>query len=638
MQPVLMVGGNLGLNMNSHNPNFDIPQSVVPLSTFTSTGRISNGSIGTGLYLGGLFEYRFTPTIGISTRLGYNNASGNVTGVGSTKDTANNAVQTAQTIEASLSYLDISALAQFHNPFNLRNFYGLAGFNYGFLLSGSYNQTETPTSPANAQLSGGSLRTFASGATIPDASNRFAFALGAGYNIPINKTTYISPEILWIIPFGQISGNTGTVKFDSWSVSQIRLGFSLKFDMNAKTDKTPDKEFGVVMNEVGYYDETGNYNKVSTIKVEDIQYSEMYPLVPSVFFAKESAEISDKFQTSLAGSSKAGDYSLTSLPQDAVEINRNSLNIIGARLKLFPNANLKIIGTNDGKDETMEISEQRAATAKQYLISTFGISSDRITTSAQNLPEKPSAKTLTDGDEENRRVEFSSNVPEIVEPIIIHKDKQRLAQPNLLEFRPKVVNVKSPVVSHTFMITQAGKTLREDREEGEPRIKRWVIRPDELSASQLPIEYHLTVKNQDGVEKEANGTIPVDYISSTRKAVEKMQDRTIEKFSLILFDFDKADLTAENQRILEKTVIPSLKYNSVVKIYGYTDRTGDAKYNKELSRRRAEKIKEALFSKAKTAKYELTGVGKDLLIFDNDSPVGRQLCRTVQIIVETPTK
>ncbi len=88
--------------------------------------------------------------------------------------------------------------------------------------------------------------------------------------------------------------------------------------------------------------------------------------------------------------------------------------------------------------------------------------------------------------------------------------------------------------------------------------------------------------------------------------------------------------------MIEKNILPEIKYNSTVQIYGYTDRIGNDDYNKKLAERRANTVREVLQAKAKSARYEVYGAGENNVIFDNDSPIGRQLSRTVQIYVITP--
>jgi Outer membrane protein and related peptidoglycan-associated (lipo)proteins len=105
----------------------------------------------------------------------------------------------------------------------------------------------------------------------------------------------------------------------------------------------------------------------------------------------------------------------------------------------------------------------------------------------------------------------------------------------------------------------------------------------------------------------------------------------------VLFDFDSDALTPENERVLQTLVLPAVTANSTVRIAGYTDRIGETNYNRELSLRRARRVRDWLAARVPTARYEIAGYGESVLLFDNNSPIGRQLCRTVQITIETPT-
>ncbi|MDX9790933.1 MAG: OmpA family protein, partial [Candidatus Kapabacteria bacterium] len=133
-----------------------------------------------------------------------------------------------------------------------------------------------------------------------------------------------------------------------------------------------------------------------------------------------------------------------------------------------------------------------------------------------------------------------------------------------------------------------------------------------------------------------NGTLPVEYFSITRKKTEERADRTISKFSLMLFDFNSPDVSELDQRVILNSIIPEIKFNSTVQIYGYTDLIGDADYNKKLALQRANSVRDILQNKVKDAKYEVFGVGESVQIFDNKTAAGRQLSRTVQVYVITP--
>jgi OOP family OmpA-OmpF porin len=114
----------------------------------------------------------------------------------------------------------------------------------------------------------------------------------------------------------------------------------------------------------------------------------------------------------------------------------------------------------------------------------------------------------------------------------------------------------------------------------------------------------------------------------------------------ILFDYNKADIRSEYQDELD-ALAKFLEGNpeSYVVIEGFTDSTGDPKYNLDLSRRRAESVKNFLmqteiFSAGEAninaiAEKRLVTLwyGKDLPVASNDTAEGRQLNRRVRVTV-----
>ena len=101
--------------------------------------------------------------------------------------------------------------------------------------------------------------------------------------------------------------------------------------------------------------------------------------------------------------------------------------------------------------------------------------------------------------------------------------------------------------------------------------------------------------------------------------------------SLILFGFDRADISADNQALIDQ-VKQNITSRSMVKVVGYSDKVGEATYNQSLSERRAKAVASALSAE----RTSTLGVGESLPLYDNQTPEGRFYSRTVEIIVETP--
>ncbi|MCE5205790.1 MAG: OmpA family protein [Porphyromonadaceae bacterium] len=103
----------------------------------------------------------------------------------------------------------------------------------------------------------------------------------------------------------------------------------------------------------------------------------------------------------------------------------------------------------------------------------------------------------------------------------------------------------------------------------------------------------------------------------------------------ITFDVNKADVKAESFGTL-KSIADVLKENSPVrvKIIGHTDSDGDDTKNMELSRRRAESVKNALVKNfaIDASRMETEGAGESKPVAPNDTPANKAKNRRVELV------
>src|SRR6266436_4355166 len=113
----------------------------------------------------------------------------------------------------------------------------------------------------------------------------------------------------------------------------------------------------------------------------------------------------------------------------------------------------------------------------------------------------------------------------------------------------------------------------------------------------------------------------------------------------VLFDYDKAVLKPEAEQALKKVAVVLSQFpESNVTVEGYTDSKGTKSVNMELSRERAQSVKNWLVKNGGVAAPNITtkGFGEQYPIAANknadgsDNPLGRALNRRVSIIVEKP--
>lgn len=103
-----------------------------------------------------------------------------------------------------------------------------------------------------------------------------------------------------------------------------------------------------------------------------------------------------------------------------------------------------------------------------------------------------------------------------------------------------------------------------------------------------------------------------------------------------LFDLNSAELRPEGQRELDSLVADLNRMASVqsIQIAGHTDSTGDAAYNKDLSMRRANAVKNYLLEQGVDPSLMTTaGWGETKPVADNATRAGRAQNRRVEITI-----
>lgn len=158
------------------------------------------------------------------------------------------------------------------------------------------------------------------------------------------------------------------------------------------------------------------------------------------------------------------------------------------------------------------------------------------------------------------------------------------------------------------------------------------------------------VKNVSG-DKSARFNVEPSDSGNTAKAtneVDKMPAST-EKEAMpkweaitktVYFEFDSDSLNEAAMRELKSLPeLSSAKNTTIgVKVIGYTDAMGDESYNKDLSRRRAESVKDALNQIIEDVdlNVETLAKGEAEPISSNQSASGREKNRRVEIIFTQP--
>lgn len=122
-------------------------------------------------------------------------------------------------------------------------------------------------------------------------------------------------------------------------------------------------------------------------------------------------------------------------------------------------------------------------------------------------------------------------------------------------------------------------------------------------------------------------------------AAKKTERGIVITLGDLLFGTDQSNLTPDGMRNAQK-LAEILKQNPMrnVLVEGFTDSTGAAAYNEELSSRRAASVRDALLQMGIAAnRVSVRGFGEAYPVADNDNAAGRQLNRRVEIILSDDT-
>ncbi len=416
----------------------------------------------------------------------------------------------------------------------------------------------------------------------------------------------------------------------------------------------PPPRMDVSVTAVGV-ESNGTEKPIVQVRFEEFLAQRYVPLLNYIFFEEQAFALPPRYKR--LNNEGVQKFDIDKLYKSGtLDIYYHVLNIVGKRMAQYPDAVLTITGCNaDITSETgnTALSEQRAATVRRYLLDTWKIAENRLVMKARDLSEQPSMpKTEQDKIEENRRVELASTVREILDPVLL-SDTVRTANPPIVRFKPRARTDKA-VLDWTLLINYHDEEVRRFSSESSlelsgdslkavqnqapqplPRSVDWQILRENESLMRIPgpLQFILTASDVSGNSGVGYGTIPVEQLTLRKKRREYRNDREFEQFSLILFQFNRAEIGERNQNIID-FMKERIKPSSKLSIAGYTDRTGDATYNRNLSKQRATELARLLGSSTNAAQ----GFGEDQLLYPNDFPEGRFYCRTVNVSIETPVK
>ncbi len=261
---------------------------------------------------------------------------------------------------------------------------------------------------------------------------------------------------------------------------------------------------------------------------------------------------------------------------------------------------------------------------------------------ARNLPEVASTISLNEGMAENQRVEIYSDSPELMD-IIKSTYVQEVCSSEQFQISPQIQSGYE-IESWSIALTGDGKPIGSLEGKGDFEADYFLmikdIGLDAISRCQtISVDIQLTDRKGKSLKVAANSN--VRYIKREERKAQKMGYKVLEKYALILFDFNRSEIQEHNKKIVDRIVarieeIPTAK----VSIIGHTDTIGNEDYNLMLSKKRAKAAYDHILASGVSVGENITfeGIGPSDAIFNNELPEGRALNRTVTVTLEYERK
>jgi len=194
-----------------------------------------------------------------------------------------------------------------------------------------------------------------------------------------------------------------------------------------------------------------------------------------------------------------------------------------------------------------------------------------------------------------------------------------------------VRNEVTPVVNNVNELDdQTAKNTR-DIKDVDTRAQQGISQVNNKAAA---ADQKALAAGQAADQATQNASQASNRVTSLAGTVENLDNYKSIAETTVLFGFDKAQLTRKDKQTLDEFAAQlQNQKHYIVQVEGYTDSTGPADYNYQLSQRRADAVIQYLAQKYSVPAYKifLIGLGKDNPVAQNTSASGRAKNRRVDI-------
>ncbi len=194
-----------------------------------------------------------------------------------------------------------------------------------------------------------------------------------------------------------------------------------------------------------------------------------------------------------------------------------------------------------------------------------------------------------------------------------------------------VSNQTTPIINNVNELDDETAKNTRDIRDVDTRAQQGIAQVNDKSAAadQKALAAGQTADQANQVATQAS-----NRVTSLAGTVENLDNYKSVADTTILFGFDKAQLTRKDKQTLDDFAAQlQSQRHYIIQVEGYTDSTGPADYNYQLSQRRADAVIQYLATKYSVPAHKifLIGLGKDNPVAQNTTAKGRAENRRVDV-------
>ena len=194
-----------------------------------------------------------------------------------------------------------------------------------------------------------------------------------------------------------------------------------------------------------------------------------------------------------------------------------------------------------------------------------------------------------------------------------------------------VRNQTTPIINNVNELDDETAKNTRDIKDVDARAQQGIAQVNQKSAA---ADQKALAAGQTADQANQNATQASNRVTSLAGTVENLDNYKSVQDTTVLFGFDKAELTRKDKQTLDDFAANlQSQRHYIIQVEGYTDSTGAADYNYQLSQRRADAVIHYLATKYNVPAHKifLIGLGKDNPVAQNTTAKGRAENRRVDV-------